>query len=139
MQLFEKKSLGYFLAFAAAAFFVLTLAGLSVKFVDENFPSWRPGVYAVFLSNGQVYFGRIKKENNFALTLGDIYYLKLPKPLASQEELQAQDDVSLIKLGNELHGPEDRMEISRNQILFVEKLKADSRVTKAILQYKQAK
>ena len=102
--------------------------------------SWpRSGVHAVFLSNGQVYFGKIEKESRDVLVLGDIFYLKLSKPVLSQEELQNESATSLIKLGNELHGPEDRMAIRQSQILFVEKLKPDSRVVKAIEEYRKGK
>jgi len=40
--------------------------------------------------------------------------------------------LELVKLGNELHGPEDQMSVNRDQILFIEKLKADSQVVKTI-------
>ena len=97
----------------------------------------RSGVYAVFLSNGQVYFGSILWEDVWTLTLTDIYYLKLAKPVFTQEDLDAASDASLVKLGNELHGPEDRMEISREHLLFVEKLRSGSTVEKAIQAYRE--
>jgi hypothetical protein len=34
----------------------------------------------------------------------------------------------LIKLGNELHGPTDKMYINRSQVLFYEQLRKDSQV-----------
>ncbi len=49
----------------------------------------------------------------------------------------SQGDVSLLKLGNELHGPEDWMEINPAHILFIEELKPDGKVAKAIDAYKQ--
>jgi len=42
----------------------------------------------------------------------------------------------LVKLGKELHGPADDMEISRAQILFFENLKNDGEVAKAIQKFK---
>jgi hypothetical protein len=112
---------GHFLGYALTR--VLPLYGM------------RDGVHAVFLANGQVYFGDVRREDRETLTLTGVYYLKLAKPVLSQEDLQDDADASLVKLGNELHGPEDRMDISRAQILFVEKLKTDSRVAKAIASY----
>ena len=44
--------------------------------------------------------------------------------------------VSLVKLGDELHGPADKMEINRDQILFIEDLKPNSQVVMAIKNYK---
>lgn len=47
----------------------------------------------------------------------------------------ATDNFSLVKLGNELHGPEDKMSINLSQVLFVEDLKVDSKVVEAIRAY----
>jgi hypothetical protein len=91
----------------------------------------RDGLYAVFLTNNQVYFGTLAKESDAVLTLKGIYYIQSKGADASNPA----SDVSLLKLGNELHGPEDWMEINRDQILFVEKLKEDGKVAKAIRSY----
>jgi len=40
--------------------------------------------------------------------------------------------VSIVKLGSELHGPEDIMYIPRNQITFWETMRKDSQVVQAI-------
>jgi len=98
---------------------------------------------AVFLSNGQVYFGKIKSVNKEILTLNDIYYLQVvTKPLQRTQEgavaqTQQQQELTLIKLGNELHGPTDEMRINREQILLVENLKSDSSVVDAIRRFKE--
>lgn len=91
----------------------------------------RNGLYAVFLTNSQVYFGRIDKESSDKLWLKNIYYIQPAK------EGEKAEDISLLKLGNELHGPEDMMEINRAQVMFVEKLKDDGKVSKAIQAYQQ--
>lgn len=127
------------LVVAVAAILVLALAQLVTPALARLVPSGRLGWQAVFLANGQVYFGKITGENDRAVTLGDVFYLKLPKPVLSQEDLQGAEDVSLIKLGNELHGPEDKMEIMRAQILFIEKLKNEGKVVKSIEQYKSSR
>lgn len=49
----------------------------------------------------------------------------------------AKSDVNLVKLGEELHGPNDRMKINKSQILFTESLRDDSKVVKAIGNYKK--
>lgn len=96
-----------------------------------------PGYQAVFLTNGQVYFGKIIDRSSKFLKLNDIYYLQLKQSLQEQDQqdLLSQSDLSLIKLGNELHGPEDSMEIVINNILFIENLSDDSKVVKAIRDY----
>jgi len=91
---------------------------------------------AVFLINGQVYFGHVVKESKDQVVLEDIYYLRATEALQQSEEgAVPASELSLIKLGNELHGPKDEMRIVRNNILFIEDLKEDSKVTIAIEEY----
>jgi len=91
---------------------------------------------AAFLTNGQVYFGQVSDVNEQTLILENIYYLKTSQNLQTAEgEVAAEDNFSLIKLGNEIHGPADRMSISLNQILFVEDMQNDSKVVEAIQSY----
>ncbi|MBW3568542.1 hypothetical protein KY385_00215 [Candidatus Parcubacteria bacterium] len=104
------------------------------RFVD-------PSKYqAVFLNNGQVYFGHINELNRDFLSVSDIYYLRVNQQVQpDQKEPQAsQNDVSLVKLGCELHGPQDSMVINRSQITFWENLKDDGQVAKAVAEYKKA-
>lgn len=95
-------------------------------------------VQAVFLTNGQVYFGKFSQSAGVA-RLENIYYLQVDQAnqqLQPAKDQQAtQPDVKLIKLGNELHGPKDGMRINPSQILFVEDLKEDGKVVQAIRRY----
>jgi len=96
---------------------------------------------AIFLSNGQVYFGKVTDVNIQTLVLEDIYYLRMSQALqASSSEEEAgpvpTDNFSLIKLGNEIHGPENRMNINLDHILFIENLGSNSKVVEAISEYK---
>lgn len=92
---------------------------------------------AVFLTNGQVYFGKLNDEGGDYIKLTDIYYLQAqdqkvqPKEAASQNE----PNMTLIKLGKELHAPADEMNISRTQVLFWEDIKDDGKVMQAIKEY----
>lgn len=97
---------------------------------------WRPmsGWQAVFLSNGQVYFGNVTSLTPDTVVLEKIYYLQTSGPLQAGGEQQPKD-LALVKLGSELHGPADEMMINRDQILFIETLKTDSKVVKAIEQF----
>ena len=99
---------------------------------------------AVFLANGQVYFGKVTDANQQTLVLEDIYYLRSAKSLQASDLKNATstaetDNFSLVKLGNELHGPEDKMSINLSQVLFVEDLKYDSKVVEAIKAYESKK
>ncbi len=94
---------------------------------------------AVFLANGQVYFGHAEHRTAPYVTLTNIYYLQSRQPLqepgAKKADAPAEPELTLVKLGDELHGPTDRMEINRDQILFIEDLRDDGKVATAIKQY----
>ena len=94
---------------------------------------------AVFLTNGQVYFGKVTNTDGSYVKLTDIYYLQVQQQVQPKDNTSSQQpQVSLAKLGGELHGPEDVMYISRSQVLFWENLKTDGKVTKAIQNYKNS-
>jgi len=95
---------------------------------------------AVFLSNGQVYFAKIANKTSDSLVLTDVYYLRVQKAIQPAEGTtpEQQPAISLIKLGNELHGPTDEMVINRTQVLFTETLKGDSKVVEAINKEKES-
>ena len=93
---------------------------------------------AVFLNGGQVYFGQVTNLNTKYLRLQDIYYLRVNQTVQpNQASSAASNDVSLVKLGCELHGPTDAMLINRDQIIFWENLKTDGQVAKAVAEYKK--
>jgi hypothetical protein len=101
------------------------------------------GYQAMFLTNGQVYFGKLTDPNGVFPTMTDVYYLQVVQPplQGQQEQVQQQQQgqqpqISLVKLGNELHGPMDEMKINREHILFYENLKEDGQVVQAIKNYK---
>ncbi len=94
---------------------------------------------AVFLTNGQVYFGKVSHVDSSYVKLTDIYYLQVQQTVQPKDSSAAaanNQQVSLAKLGGELHGPEDVMYVSRQQVLFWENLKTTGKVAKAISDYK---
>ncbi len=105
---------------------------LAIIFVPKN-KSWDTNSWqAVFLSNNQVYFGKIKHISSNTLVLTDIYYLQASESLASPDDTNSK--LNLVKLGSEVHGPKDKMTINRSNILFWEDLKDNSRIVKVINQ-----
>lgn len=113
------------------------------------------GFQAVFLDNGQVYFGRLSGFGGERPTLREIYYLRLPASLQSSAAVtdvnnrtpltavgsaaSPQPELTLTKLGNELHGPVDEMKLNPNHIIFVEDLRRDGKIALAIEQYRSQK
>lgn len=90
---------------------------------------------AIFLTNNQVYFGKVANPNAQYMVLTDIYYLQVTQQLQPPTDRPVQN-LQLVKLGNELHGPTDEMRINRDQILFIEDLKDDSNIVKTIRDFK---
>jgi hypothetical protein len=138
------------------AVIILVVIVLGVLFRDRLFPSRDgedmtteqkeekvSGYQAVFLTNGQVYFGKLSDVSATYATLNDIYYLQVTQPpiqgsqQQGQQQQAAQQQLSLVKLGEELHGPVDEMKINRDQILFFEDIKEDGRVMTAIREYQK--
>lgn len=94
------------------------------------------GYQAVFLDNDQVYFGTITSVTKNELKLSDIYYLKSDEVSEGGNRKIDLNDVELIKLGGEIHGPSDEMAIARGHVLFIQSLKNDSKVVLSIRKYK---
>ncbi len=99
---------------------------------------------AVFFTNGQVYFGKLQPFSSESLKLKDVYYLQTQTGTDTdseklQEAATDQNNVQLIKLGDEIHGPQDEMVISKSQVLFYENLKSEGKVAQSIEQFKKSK
>lgn len=91
---------------------------------------------AVFLTSGQVYFGKLQFVDDKYMKLTDVFYIQTSTSSADVQSSDSKDsDMQLIKLGNEIHGPKDAMVISRDQVLFFENLKDDGKVAKTIKEY----
>lgn len=99
----------------------------SLTFPKTDGSKWQ----AVFLANGQVYFGHMKELNRSYAILKDVYYLRVSEQLQPPAQ-KPQTNVSLVKLGDEIHGPENIMNIPKNQIIFWENMRDDSAVVQAI-------
>jgi len=87
---------------------------------------------AIFLVNGQVYFGKIIKNNNQEIVLNNVYYLQVNESGGSGVSALGQASFNLVKLGQELHGPTDKLYINKTQIIFYEYLRDDSKVVESI-------
>jgi hypothetical protein len=97
------------------------------KFVDTS------KLQAVFLNTGQVYFGNIASVNDEYFVLDNIYYLQTANTdTAAEKDTADSNNISLVKLGCELHQPYDRMVVNRDQVTFWENLKKDGQVAKAV-------
>lgn len=92
--------------------------------------SYKSGYHAIFLDDQQVYFGKLMRfgDNAQFMTLTDVYYLQ---NIGDEAVL----NIDLVKLGSEIHSPEDKMHINIAHVLFWEKLQDDGPIVTAILNH----
>ncbi|HUA13525.1 MAG TPA: hypothetical protein VL989_03440 [Candidatus Sulfotelmatobacter sp.] len=90
---------------------------------------------AVFLNTGQVYFGNIKELNSQYYVLTNIFYLQTNNSSgssSSSSSSSSSNNVTLVKLGCELHMPYDQMVINASEVTFWENLQSNGQVAKAV-------
>jgi hypothetical protein len=126
------------LLIVSSVIFIVYMGLLAISRNSTNTVLKSKQYQAVFLTNGQVYFGKLSQVNNNWVKVTDIFYLQVQQAVQpGDKNANQQSQVSLAKLGNELHGPEDTMFVNRDQILFWENLKNDGKVVTAITDLKK--
>ena len=124
------------LVFIAGFFAIKGIAGRTESGSSRNGENW----YSIKLVNEEIYFGQIKDLSADPVAAANVYYdYDQVKNEDKKESASPASNLRLVKRGNETHGPSGEMEIVRSQILFMEKLKPDSKVLKAILNYENGK
>jgi hypothetical protein len=109
-------------AFLAALSLFLGCGGSDLKFSTEY--------QAVFLDNGQVFFGKLSDTGSPYLTLREVFYVQT---LVEQEKKKTAN--ILVKRGSEWHNP-DFMRINTRHVLVIEPVGSDSRVAQLIREAK---
>ena len=92
--------------------------------------------YSVKLANSEVYYGQIANVASDPVVLNNVYY-DYDQGKTDGKNAAETSNLRLVKRGNETYGPSGVMNIVRSQVLFMEPLKADSKVLKAILEYEK--
>ena len=106
------------------AFLVLEIARAATP-SDPLAAAINPNQYqAVFLTNGQVYFGKMTAPG------GDFYYVRHVYYLTGTAG--GKTGRTLAKLTNDVHGPEDLVVVNRNQIIYIENLNPKGRAAQLI-------
>ncbi len=114
-------------AFAIWIVLPLVLGVVAAAVFDPGVFDRREHLSAVFLEDGQAYFGHLD-ENALTgtLVLRDVYYLQ------DARNSTADYAVALVKRGTEVHEPVSEMFIRRDKVLAVERVSVDSPVARAI-------
>ena len=114
-----------------------------------SWQSYRPNTsgprQAIFLGDGQTYFGYASSLKNKTVTLVDVYFLR-PQASATNTPTSTAVDttkIDLLKLGlggaDDLVGSQDRMVINRDAIKYIEDMRDDSQINKKISDYLNSK
>lgn len=95
---------------------------------------------AVFLDNNEVYFGKISTQGKNYIKLKDVYYLRVTYTTKQDDKGQQyqEPNYQIVKMGTEMHGPKDTMDIVTEHVLFIQPLAKDSQVLTVIDSYKKA-
>lgn len=89
---------------------------------------------ALFTTNNQAYFGKLQLLSDGSYRMTGVYYLQQSGTTAQKANTDDQTP-QLVKMGSELHGPEDAVVFPAVQVQFWENLKSDGKVAKAIDAY----
>jgi hypothetical protein len=128
------------LLFCLTVLVVATIAFLAVakdnsdqsKYIEDS------KYQAVFLTNGQVYFGDISSISKDFIQLKNIYYLTQNTTTGTNGQTTADGNYTLVKLGcQQIHDPTDQMIISQSQVSFWENLNDSGKVVTSIKQFQQ--
>jgi hypothetical protein len=116
---------------SALAIGVFVIALLFTQWWDFTTPALGRAQYqAVFLTNGQTYFGRYYDRIGAYAKIEDVYYLQ-QTPAADPS---AAPDTKIVRRGRELHSPSPRMFVPKSAILFVEDLSDGSPIAQFMKQ-----
>ncbi|MDA2922597.1 hypothetical protein MYX07_05030 [Patescibacteria group bacterium AH-259-L07] len=113
---------------------ILLIVVVVLVFTIFFLPSSKAPWYAVFLTNGRTYFGHIVKQSSEEVVLRDVYYIQVQQLEPTEGEEEAQPQLSLVSITDELHAPESEMQINREHVLFIEKLQGSSQVVTTLEQ-----
>jgi len=122
---------GVVLRNSGLAIVVFLAAFFFTQWWDFTVPSLGRAPYqAVFLANGQTYFGRYYERIGAYAKIEDVYYLQQSQ---GSDATQAPD-TRLLRRGKELHAPAARMLVPKTAILFVEDLSDSSPIAQFMAQ-----
>jgi hypothetical protein len=92
--------------------------------------------YAVKLVDGDVIYGKITDINTDPLVIDSVYYnydqKRSENDSGQKKPVNETGDLRLVKRGNETHGPDGKLQVFRAQVVFMENLRADSKVLRVI-------
>lgn len=107
-------------------FFVVALIIILVAIIYWRQNKIEKPYYAVYLENGDIYFGKLSFFPY--LSLKDVYFLQ-------KNPSDSQNPFSVLKFENAFWGPENKIYINKEKIIWKTRLRDDSQVLNIIKSY----
>lgn len=82
-----------------------------------------PAYYAVFLRTGDLYFGQLTRFPSFGLK--NVYLLQV-------NQQDQQNPISIQRFTNIFWGPENRLKINRDEVVWITKLNPEGQLARVI-------
>ncbi len=118
-------------SFRMSILYAIVIIGM-LWWILSLFSSWYAWK-AVFLSNGQVFFGKfINIPFSSKIALKKVHYIKSNQPTQNGVQVDEGEDVIIAPIEDMLHGPEDTRIILKNQIVYYERLRAGTTLVKGL-------
>lgn len=85
----------------------------------------------VYLTSGQAYFGKLQNTGGEYLELKNPYVVQDVQQPTDGKPAQ-QNQTTLVKVRDQVYGPDDSMALRSENVLFWQNLRSDSKVSEAI-------
>ena len=86
----------------------------------------------VYLVTGQIYFGKLQNTSGQYMTLKNAYTVQAPSSSSNESTGSVTAPSKILKVSQQVYGPDDSMAIRSDQVQFWQNLQPDSKVVKAI-------
>lgn len=90
------------------------------------------GYQVVYLTNNQAYFGKLQNTGGDYLVIEGAYTAQEVQAPAEDKDKTPETQTTLVKVRDQVAGPEDSIALRAEQVLFWQNLRSDSKVTQAI-------
>lgn len=131
-KLWSSKS-NFVLAITAVVVSVAGLVWLVQQIYQANLQRIDTSKYQiVYLVNGQAYFGKLQNTSGDFLVVKSAYIAQSVEATNIESDDKTANQTTLLKVTDQVYGPQDSIAIKSSQVAFWQNLRDDSKVVQAI-------
>lgn len=86
----------------------------------------------VYLTGGQMFFGKLQNTDGDYLYMKSPYTAQSTTASADDKTKAAEPTTTLLRVKDQLYGPDDTVAVKSSQVVFWQNLRDDSKVTQAL-------